>query len=181
MQIFYLSTKWMLFLIFILWPFFQLLSALLCLKIPDQYLSVKGFFYKEHGWEKKGKFYEKVFRIRKWKHFLPDGGAVTRGGYKKKHLMDYSVENLERFLIESCRAEFSHFLAILPFWIFGFFTPSIVVWCMFIYAVVINLPCIIAQRYNRPRILRILEIERKKKLRGENFDDSEPMVCNSSI
>jgi glycosyl-4,4'-diaponeurosporenoate acyltransferase len=49
-----------------------------------------------------------------------------------------------------------HWLAILPFRVFGFFTPPIVILYMLIYALAINMPCIIAQRYNRPRIVRIV-------------------------
>ncbi len=66
------------------------------------------------------------------------------------------------FLKESCRAEFSHIIAIFPFWIFGLFAPFTVVPIMLVYALLVNVPCIIAQRYNRPRILKILELKKKQ-------------------
>lgn len=84
-------------------------------------------------------------------------GAVVEGGYSKKHLTDHSKENPERFLTETCRAELTHFPAILPFWIFGLFTPTIVIVFMLIYAVAVNMPCIITQRYNRIRLARVLK------------------------
>lgn len=164
MQIFHLSEAWMVVLFFILWPVFQVSAALLCLKIPDRYFSPKGFIFKERKWEKGGAFYEKVFKVRKWKRFLPDGGAVIKSGYRKRHLTDYSKENLERFLIESCRAELTHLLAILPFWIFGLFAPPIFILYMFIYALAVNLPCMIAQRYNRPRFLKMLNRSKHMKV-----------------
>ena len=34
---------------------------------------------------------------------------------------------MRRFLVESCRAEATHFLAILPFWAFGFLAPPEVI------------------------------------------------------
>lgn len=157
MQIFFLSEELMIALCIILWGCFQLSSSLLCLRIRDQYFSPDRFLFKERKWEREGVFYEKVLLVRKWKHLLPDGGAVLKGGYRKRHLTDNSKENLERFLMETCRAELSHFLAILPFWIFGLFTPKVVIICMLIYALIINLPCIIAQRYNRIRLVRILK------------------------
>ncbi len=157
MQIFFLSNGLTIAFCFILWPVFQVSAALLCLKIPDRYLLADGFLFRERNFEEKGALYEKVFKIRTWKRFLPDGGAVTRGGYRKKHIREYSKENLNRFLIESCRAELSHLLAILPFWVYGLFAPPIVILYMFIYALLVNLPCIIAQRYNRPRIKKVLE------------------------
>lgn len=157
MQIFFLSKEWTIALCFIVWPVFQVASVILCLKIPNRYFSSSGILFKERKWERKGKFYVKVCRVKKWKRFLPDGGAMIRGGYSKKNLSDYSRENLELFIVESCRAELSHLLSILPFWIFGLFAPSIVILYMLIYALVVNLPCIIAQRYNRPRILRVFK------------------------
>jgi glycosyl-4,4'-diaponeurosporenoate acyltransferase len=156
MQIFFFSQAWTLALCFILWPIFQVLAAMICLKMPDKYFSHHSFFYKERKWEKGGSFYEKVFKVRKWKGLLPDGAAVTKSGYKKKHLRDFSTNNLERFLIESCRAELTHLLAIFPFWVFGLFVPVEITACMLVYALIINLPCIIAQRYNRPKIYRLL-------------------------
>lgn len=156
MQVFYLPKIWMLMLCILLWPLFQVSAALLCLKIPDRYLSPKVFLFRERKWERGGRFYEKVFQVRKWKGFLPDGGAVVKGGYKKKHLTDLSRENLERFITETCRAELSHILGILPFWAFGLFAPRIIIMYMFLYAVAVNLPCIIAQRYNRIRLARVV-------------------------
>ena len=64
---------------------------------------------------------------------------------------------MERFLLKSCRAELGHLLAITPFWVFGFFLPPIGIFIMLLYAIIINVPCIFAQRYNRPRIKALLE------------------------
>ena len=51
----------------------------------------------------------------------------------------------------------THWFAIPPFLIFGLFTPSYVIGFMLIYALLVNVPCILAQRYNRPRILKFIE------------------------
>ncbi|MFA7673131.1 MAG: glycosyl-4,4'-diaponeurosporenoate acyltransferase [Clostridia bacterium] len=157
MQIFFLSDELMIALCLILWLVFQLSAVVICLKMPDRYFSPDRFLYRGHKWEVNGIFYEKVLKIRKWKHLLPDGGAIVKSGFSKKHLTDHSKENLERFQTETCRAELTHFLAILPFWIFGLFTPPIVILFMFIYAVAVNMPCIITQRYNRIRLARVLK------------------------
>jgi len=162
MQIFYISDIWMILLFFIFWGVFQSSAAFICLKIPDRYFSPDGFLFRERKWEKGGVLYEKIFKVRKWKGFLPDGGAIVKGGYSKKHLLDFSKENLEQFSIESCRAEVTHLIAILPFWIFGFFAPPIVIIYMFIYAIVVNLPCLIAQRYNRLRFTKVIKKYRTK-------------------
>ena len=157
MQIIFLSEGWMITSFFILWTVFQVSAGLFCSKIPDGYFSPNGFLFKERKWEKGGVLYERVFKVRKWKRYLPDGGAVVKDGFRKKHLTDYSKENLERFQIETCRAELQHILEILPFWVFGLFAPQIVIIYMLIYALVVNLPCVIVQRYNRLRLVRVLK------------------------
>ena len=77
--------------------------------------------------------------------------------YKKRNLTDYSEENLKRFLIETSRGELTHWLGILPFLVFGLFAPPFVIWIMLLYALIVNLPCIIAQRYNRPRVYALYQ------------------------
>lgn len=156
MQIVELPRPVMILLFFVLWFVFQMGAALLCLKLPNRFYARDGWLFKTRSWEQGGRLYERVFRIRRWKHLLPDGGALF-GGYAKKHLRDVSPQNLELFLLESRRAELTHWLAILPFWVFGLFAPGFVVPIMLLYALAANLPCIITQRYNRPRIVRILQ------------------------
>ena len=50
--------------------------------------------------------------------------AGWRGGRQgllpQKKLTDFSERNLELFVIECCRGELTHLLAILAFWLFGF-------------------------------------------------------------
>ncbi|OHE41830.1 MAG: hypothetical protein A2Y16_05930 [Tenericutes bacterium GWF2_57_13] len=153
----FLPDGWTVLLCFLLWPLMQVLISWMCLKIPDHCYHPEGFWFRTHKWEQGGEFYHRVFRVRKWKERLPDGGRTFKDGYRKKRLTERTEKNLQKFLLESCRAELSHGLAILPFWVFGFFAPAIIIPIMFVYAVMINGPCIIAQRFNRPRIQRMLE------------------------
>lgn len=158
MRIIFLPDAWTILLCFLVWLVLQMSAALICLKLPDRFYSPDSFLFKAHPFEKEGKIYNTIFHVRRWKHLLPDGGAVwKKTGFRKKKLEDFSEENLNRFLIESARGELTHWLAILPFWLFWFFTPPYVPWLMLIYALLINLPCIIAQRFNRPRVLRVMK------------------------
>ena len=157
MQILFLPTGWTVALCFSGWLFFQIAAALVCLKLPNEMLSPNRFLFRERGWERGGRIYKRLFRVDRWKHLLPDGAAVTKYGYRKKRLTDFSRENLDRFLLESCRAELTHLLAILPFWLFGLIGPPRIIWYMLLYALMVNLPCMIVQRYNRPRIRFLME------------------------
>ena len=158
MQIFFFSAPVTIVLFFAIWGIVPLLFAYICLQIPDRFFEPTRFFWRSHAFERGGNFYEQVFHIRRWKHLLPDGGGVwKKRSYKKKNLTDFSEKNLKRFLIETSRGELVHWLGILPFWVFGLFAPPQVIWIMLAYALIINLPCIIAQRYNRPRVYALYQ------------------------
>lgn len=164
MQIFFLPKPLAILLCFILWPALQTAAAFICHKLPERLLLHSSFFYRSHGWEKGGEIYRRIFKVQRWKKFLPDSATFIKGGYKKKSLDSLSKSNLEEYLMESCRAEMTHWLAIPPFWIFGLFAPTRVIFYMLIYALAVNLPCIITLRYNRPRIEKLLE---RKNLSGK--------------
>lgn len=158
MQLIFLPDIWTVLLCFLVWAVLQAGTALVCLHLPDRFFLPDSFLYRSRRFEKEGRIYDRIFRISRWKHMLPDGGSIWgEKGFKKRQLADFSNENLNRFLTESARGELTHWLAIFPFWIFGFFAPPQVVWMMLVYALLINLPCIMAQRYNRPRIRRLLK------------------------
>lgn len=157
-RIFFLSTGWTLVLCFVVWTVINLSVVAICLYLPDKLFNPYAFIFRSHPFEKEGQIYEKAFKVKQWKHLLPDGGGLwKKRGYKKRHLEDFSHDNLERFLIESCRAELTHWLAISFVWVFGFFLPASATLLMLIIALLGNLPCIIPQRYNRPRFLKLLE------------------------
>ena len=163
MQIIFIPRIWAIALAFVLWGIFQTGAALLSLKIPARSLDPDSFYFRSRSWEQGGAFYDKVFLVKRWKKFLPDGGAALGGGYAKKNLSDFSTDNLNFFLVYSCRAEVTHIMAIFPFWVFGLFVSWQVVVIMFIYALVANIPCVIVQRYNRPRIAKLLKIQARRK------------------
>lgn len=157
MQILFLPTGWTVVLCISGWFLFQLAAALVCLMLPERIFSPDRFLFRKRDWEQGGRIYKRLFRVERWKHLLPDGAAITKGGYRKKKLTDFSRDNLDRFLMESCRAELTHLLAILPFWIFGFIGPPRIIWYMLVYALTVNLPCMIVQRYNRPRVGALID------------------------
>ena len=156
MQLFEFPVWISVLLCFFLWGTLQTFFAMLCQKLPAAWFDYNNRFFRPKAFEKEGKIYKTVFKIQRWKELLPDGAAVSKSGYRKKRLTDLSVDNLKIFLEQSCRAELGHLLAITPFWIFGFFLPPLAIPIMFVYAIFINMPCILAQRYNRPRIAKVL-------------------------
>ena len=116
---------------------------------PDSWL------YRQRSWEKNGRIYERLFRLKSWKKKLPDGAAVFKNGFEKKRLKETSQRYLLDFISETCRAELTHWIVLL----FGFIVLIWNIWwvgiVMIIYATIANMPCIITQRYNRIKLRRI--------------------------
>lgn len=148
---------------FILWPTFQFIASFIANRLDVSFYSNNNILFNTKKWEKDGEIYQKVFRVKSWKERMPDSSFFNKNKFTKKRLHDYSENSLRNYLIESRRAEFVHVLSITPFWIWIIFSRVEVMLLMLIYALLANIPCIIIQRYNRPRIINYLNRKRLKK------------------
>ena len=108
----------------------------------------------------------KAIQGKKLEAIYSQGAALYQGAYQIKHVAEFTVEGVKLWLKESCRSEFCHRVMILPGFLFFLWNEVTVGWIMVAYAVLNNLIPIIMQRYNRPRIRKLLarleEIEQKK-------------------
>ena len=139
------------------WFVIQMGMAYFFTRLPEHYINPGNFLFRSRKWERAGAFYNHTFNIKRWKEFLPDGAALFAGGFRKKHLADTGVTYYRRFIVETCRGEATHWAVIL-------ITPVFFVWnygwaniVMIVYALTANFPCILAQRYNRLRLRKIIE------------------------
>ena len=162
MQVLYLSDGMMVLSFFIVWPLLQISITLICNKIKLERYNPNSFFLRSHKWENNGQIYRTVFKIHKWKHFLPDGAKAHKKGFEKKEMKSYDSKYINEFIFQTGRAEITHWAQIIPFWVFGFWCPPFVIILMFIYALLVNIPCILAQRYNRPRLIKIYNLKKNK-------------------
>ncbi len=106
-------------------------------------------------WEKSGRAYEKFFAIKRWKDSLPDGARWLGDAFSKADLRKRTPEFFEQFLRETWRGEVVHWLALLAVPLFAIWNPPWAVAVNGLYALAANLPCILVQRYNRSRFLRV--------------------------
>lgn len=158
MRIFYPPAPWAILLSILLWPLLQYGAAWICHRLPDRVYRPDSWLFRSRSFEKGGRLYERLFRISRWKDLLPEGSIARKEErFSKKHLGDRREEGLRRYLLESARGELTHWLAIPCFLVFGLFIPPEAMGWMVLYALAANLPFILVQRYNRPRILRLLE------------------------
>lgn len=137
------------------WPVLHLVTASIVLRLPVDRFSRGSFLDKSWGWERGGKFYRKWLGIHRWKGLLPDG-APWVGGFSKKQLAHRDREYLYRFLLETRRAEFAHWCMFLCLPVFFLWNPLWACLVMTAYAIGANVPCILAQRYNRQVLARML-------------------------
>jgi glycosyl-4,4'-diaponeurosporenoate acyltransferase len=120
-------------------------------RIPLDRLQRDGWLLAPRSFERDGALYERL-RIRRWKDRLPEAGALFAGGVSKRHL----AGDLERFAAETRRAEYGHWLAMACAPVFALWNPLAGLVLMSTYCVVVNVPFIAIQRYNRQRTQRIL-------------------------
>ena len=157
------SNSWIIVLNILAWLFFHLTISFWMLKVPDAHYKRDKRWFKPFKWEKNGRIWDQWFRIQSWKHYLPDSSSILKDAYNKKHLNHLNASALEKFIIETKRGEQTHWLSMLPAPLFFIWNPIWAGWVMVLYAVLANLPFIITQRYNRPRLVRLHQRMRREE------------------
>jgi glycosyl-4,4'-diaponeurosporenoate acyltransferase len=152
-MIFHLSGLLNVVIDFIAWLLIHVMVSLSIDMIPAGSFNPESWLFKERRWEKNGRVYE-ALRIKTWKRLLPDGAAISKNGFRKKHIANLEPRYIRKFVAETCRAELIH-------WGIFIFSPFFFLWnewwigiIMIVYGFVVNVPCIITQRYNRIRFKR---------------------------
>jgi glycosyl-4,4'-diaponeurosporenoate acyltransferase len=157
MRLIYLDTFWTITLDFFVWLVIHLSVVFVMTRFSDKSFNPQSWLFLARPWEREGRLYEKTFKIKKWKEYLPDGARITKKkGFPKKRLHEKRPPYLGLFIRETCRAEITHWILILLAPFFFFWNKTGVGFIMILYALAENLPLILAQRYNRLRLQRVL-------------------------
>ena len=132
--------------------------------LPRRWFDASRFPYRAYAFERNGRFYE-ALGIRKWKNVLPDKSRIAPGTYRKAirgSAQQHIAAHMERLLQETCVAECVHWalLVISPILLFTMESPAAYVMTP-LYGLS-NLPYIMIQRYNRPR-LAVLSARMQRK------------------
>lgn len=157
-----LSPIWLLIVDVVAWFFFHMSIAWLMNQVSDQWLEKQMRGFQPQRWERDGQIWQDVFHIRRWKKYLPDGSMFLKESYDQTNLSGLEVEELKKFIIETKRAELTHWLMILPAFFFFIWNPPWAGILMVLYALFFNLPLIATQRYNRPRLARLYDKIKEK-------------------
>ncbi len=141
------------------WPIIQVGCGYISHRLSYETLNCLSRILRTRSWELEGTLYQRLFRVKKWKSLLPSGGTIFPGGFSLKRVESLDRAYLKRWVIESYRAEVAHWTALFPVVLFLLWNPPLGWAINVLYALIVNVPCIIVQRYNRPRLLNIVERE----------------------
>lgn len=120
------------------------------------------------SWEHGGAWWQRHLRVRRWKDLVPEAGGAMPGGRSMRHLEARTPDGLVRFRGETVRAERVH-------WLIWASLPVHLVWCratvfigMAAFAVALNAPFIVIQRYNRGRLDTLIaaRVRRGQRMAG---------------
>ena len=175
MQVIFLSDTKTILLDILSWIIFHLSIGFWSSTIRIERFNPSYWPFKLFDWENGGEIYNKIFKVKKWKKYIPSGAMLYKGAYEVKHLQEVTVESLKVWIRESCRSEFCHIIMIFPGFLFFLWNSADVGWWMVIYAISNNLIPIVMQRYNRPRAQRYLKILEAKLNEGKT-DTSQDKV-----
>lgn len=114
------------------------------------------------AWERGGRIYERI-AIQKWKDHMPDMSRIMKDMMPKRIDGRASSDSVYRLAVETCVAESVHWaLCALAFGAGVFWTgsgrwlvPAIIIAC--------NLPFILIQRYNRPKLIALSQRLHKRE------------------
>jgi glycosyl-4,4'-diaponeurosporenoate acyltransferase len=140
-----------------LWFLIHFSAGYISAKLPAARFSRDDGIFHTRRWENGGQIYQELLHIKTWKLRIPDAGNVFGQDARKSTFASTRPDYLKRFILETRRAEWTHWIQLLPVPLFFIFNDWRIGIFMIIYALGVNLPCIMIQRYNRPRLQKILD------------------------
>lgn len=155
-MIWHLSDGWTVALSAMTWLGVSLAVGRVAVGWSTERVSRSGPLTNIRRWERDGRFWQRWFRVLRWKDALPEAGEFFGGGQSKRRLGSRSSDSLVAFQGETIRAERVHWLIMAS-------GPAQLLWCrptvgalMVAFGVGFNAPFIVVQRSNRARLERIL-------------------------
>ena len=142
-----------------------LVSFLLGRELPKSWLHPDQFPFRTYAWEET---LWKALQIRKWQAKVPDMSKVFPKLMPAKALTQKTAQDLPLMIQETCVAELTHgLLCLAGLYLLKIWPGAGGIVLTVIYIVFGNLPFLLIQRYNRPRLQRLLEKQSRRAKREE--------------
>lgn len=128
--------------------------------LPKSWLHEDRFPFSTFDFEQQGKLYEKL-KIKFWQNKLPDMSRLFTRLMPAKKMNAETLREMPLMIKETCVAELIHLLLPLA----GLYclrlwpgTGGVIVTVLYFLG---NLPFVLIQRYNRPRLRRLLALQQR--------------------
>ena len=123
--------------------------------LPKKWFCADKFPWKMWTFEKDGNFYDKL-KVRKWQNKVPDMSKILPFMMPAKKISPDTYVKMPRMIQETCVAEFIHGLnCIAGLYCLKLYPGVGGIIITLLYAVVFNIPYMLIQRYNRPRLIKL--------------------------
>ena len=123
--------------------------------LPRRLFHADRFPFHTFSWENEGRIYQRL-KIRRWKDRVPDMSRIMKNMVRKKLPVGSPSSHMDLLVQETCVAELIHEILIVLGLFLLHIWPGIGGWLVYLlYVLLGNLPFIIIQRYNRPRLIRL--------------------------
>ena len=135
------------------------LSFFLGRLLPKRWLHPEKFPFRTYAWED---------RLCKWQSKVPDMSRLFKKLMPAKALTQKTAQDLPLMIQETCVAELTHgLLCIAGLFLLKIWPGTGGVFLTVIYIVFGNLPFLLIQRYNRPRLQKLLARQTRRTSRKE--------------
>lgn len=141
-----------------------ILSFLLGRCIRPEHMDWNRFPYSIYAFEKDGRIYRKI-GIHHWQNKVPDMSRIFPKMMPPKRMVGTSTGALRRMIQETCTAELIHgLLCLTGFYCIALWPGNGGIILSVLNVVLFNLPFMLIQRYNRPRLLRLYLRQMEKEM-----------------
>lgn len=144
--------------------------------LPRENFDYNAFPFRTYKWEKNGAVYQKIY-IQKWKDHVPDMSKYVKTMFAKKIVSVRDPKYTHMLILETCVAEFTHYILILCSPIFTHYLEGAAGYIAMIAYALGNLPFVLIQRFNRPRLIALMEKQLAAQARAK--EKKEANLCNS--
>lgn len=162
MRVIDLPIGWTVVVDVVVWAVVGTVTGYVTHRLPAARFAADGPLTRLRAFEADGRWYEEHVAIKRWKGRLPEAGDLFKDGFSKRSLRRSSTAELERFVVETRRAEVTHWVVMAAGPFFVLWNPWGLAVVMVAYGVLANLPCLVVQRYNRARLARVLALARRR-------------------
>ena len=151
-----IPSPWNILLTIAFWPTWVYAMGFLAHSLPMSVVGRDSWLTRTRAWERNGNWYAKNLRITRWKDRVPEAGAAFAGGFAKRTTGGGDIETVRRFIAETRRAEYAHWMMGAGWIIPALWGPWYAGVLNLIFGAGFCLPFVAIQRYNRARLQRLL-------------------------